>query len=118
MGAWAFAKVGHTERKLFKELARALERSLGKPRPSELANTAWAFATEGHSHPLLFELLATAINKQMDEFKASDLASAAWAFATYFAGIPFGVERISKELPFASLFDNLASTVEKSVLDF
>ena len=47
--AWAFAKVGQFDKKLFVALGKAAEQYLGEFNAQELANTAWAFATAGES---------------------------------------------------------------------
>merc|ERR1719161_1445893 len=52
--AWAFAKVGHKDERLFSTLAAAAEQRMRDFNSQDLANTAWAFAVANFFSELLF----------------------------------------------------------------
>ena len=56
--AWAFAKLGRSDQKLFAALARAAEQRLVEFNAQDLANMAWAFAKVGQLEEKLFAALA------------------------------------------------------------
>ena len=58
--AWAFAKLGQSDEKLFAALARAAQLRMNGFTVQELVNTAWAFATLGQSDEKLFAAVASA----------------------------------------------------------
>ena len=58
MLAWAFATLGHFDKKLFAALALETQLRVSEFNAQDLANTAWAFATVGQLDEQLFAALA------------------------------------------------------------
>ena len=80
--AWAFAKLGFGDQKLFEAIATAAVKKINEFKPRNLSNLAWAYATLGISNQNLFEAVAATALKKINEFNAQNLSNTAWAYAT------------------------------------
>jgi len=81
--SWAFATLGHSDKKFFfHALASAAERKINEFCGQSLASTAWAFAKLGQSDQKLFAALARVAEWKTNALNALGMANMAWAFAT------------------------------------
>lgn len=81
--AWAYARLGHDEPKLFARIAEIAPRKLdAEPSsPQALANTAWAFARARADAPALLDALGSHALRRVGEFKPFELSMLLWALA-------------------------------------
>ena len=78
--AWAFAKSGYQNHRLFDAIARETSDRLSVLRPEEVAILAWSFASSGHHDSLLMDGLAYAAEANVTRMASSELATTVWAF--------------------------------------
>jgi|GEM_PF-5243443 len=105
MTAWAFAKVDHYSKELFRALKNESIKKIRGFNPQNIANTAWAFAKVDHYSETLFDALENESIKNIRGFNPQNIAMTAWAFAK--------VDHYSKEL-----FRALKNESIKKIRDF
>ncbi|EJK59321.1 hypothetical protein THAOC_20474 [Thalassiosira oceanica] len=81
--AWAFAKAGKSNPKLFKKICDYIAGldSMDSFDPQALSNIVWACATVGHTDERLFSAFAPVIASKLDECSEQHLANIAWAYS-------------------------------------